>query len=180
MKTIILRKRHQKMLEEAAALRGKIASFATRETDLAAQVEAATTDEELNAVAEAVAELETAQKSAKERLATIIEEADALLQEIEDAEAAAQAAAQAAAEPAAEEARSRRSSGASFQRRCQEFQRTGHMTYDDARSMVKRAAVTTAQSAGTTGVSGINDAAGNTVSGFIDLIKVTDATVRST
>jgi hypothetical protein len=42
--------------------------------------------------------------------------------------------------------------------------------------MVKRAAVTSANSVGTTGVSGINEAAGNTVSGFIDLIKMTDAT----
>ena len=174
MKILILRKRHKKMLEDAAALRAQIATFQTRETDLAAQVEAATTDEELTAAAEAVAELEAAQKSAKERLATIIEEAEALQQEIEEAETAAAAAA--GGDPAGDEGRSRRNSGASFQRRCQEFQRTGHMVYEDARSMVKRAAVTTANSAGPTGVSGINDAAGNTVSGFIDLIKVTDAT----
>lgn len=174
MKILVLRKRHKKMLEDAAALRNQIASFKTREADLAAQVEAASTDEEIAAVAEAVGELEAAQKSAVERLATIIEEAEALQQEIEEAEAAASAA---GAGPAAgEEGRSRRNSGASFQRRCQEFQRTGHMTYEDARSMVQRAAVTTANSVGTTGVSGINDAAGNTVSGFIDLIKMTDAT----
>ena len=175
MKTIILRKRHKAMLEEAAALRSKLAGFKTREAEIAAQVEAATTEEELTAASEAVAELEAAQKSAKERLDTIIEEAEAIKAEIEEAEAAAAAAA--AAEPAAgTEDRSRRSSGASFQRRCQEFQRTGHMTYEDARSMVKRAAVTTGSTAGPTGVSGINDPAGSTVSGFIDLIKVTDAT----
>jgi HK97 family phage major capsid protein len=175
MKILILRKRHKKMLEDAAALRSQIAGFATREADVAAQVEAANTDEEIAAAAEAVAELESAQKSAKERLATIISEAEAIQQEIEDAEAAAAAAAGASASGGTED-RSRRNSGASFQRRCQEFQRTGRMTYEDARSMVKRAALTTSGTVGPTGVSGINDAAGNTVSGFIDLIKMVDAT----
>lgn len=177
MKTIIQRKRHKAMLEEAAALRSKLAGFKTREAEIAAQVEAATTEEELTAAAEAVAELEAAQKSAKERLDTIIEEAEAIKAEIEEAEAAAAAAA--AAEPAAgTEDRSRRSSGASFQRRCQEFQRTGRIVYENARSMIKRAAVTTASNGiiGPTGVGGINDAAGSAVSGFIDLIKVTDCT----
>lgn len=175
MKILILRKRHKKMLEDAAALRSQIAGFATREADVAAQVEAAETEEEIAAAAEAVAELESAQKSAKERLATIITEAEAIQQEIEDAEAAATAAAGASASGGTED-RSRRNSGASFQRRCQEFQRTGRMTYEDARSMVKRAALTTSGTVGPTGVSGINDAAGNTVSGFIDLIKMVDAT----
>lgn len=177
MKILILRKRHKKMMEDAAALRGQLASFKTREADLAAQVEAATTDEELSAAAEAVAELEAAQKSTKERLDTIISEADAIKAEIDEAEAAAAAAA--GADPAAgTEDRSRRSSGSSFQRRCQEFQRTGRMVYDNARSMLQRAAVvtTTPGVIGPTGVSGINDPAGNTVSGFIDLIKVTDCT----
>ena len=175
MKILILRKRHKKMLEDAAALRAQIAGFATREAEIAAQVEAAETEAEIAAAAEAVAELESAQKSAKDRLATIISEAEAIQQEIEDAEAAAAAAA-GASDPSADDNRSRRSSGASFQRRCQEFQRTGRMTYENARSMLKRAAVTTADSVGPTGVSGINDAAGNTVSGFIDLIKMVDAT----
>ena len=93
LKIMVLRKRHEKMLEEAEQLRSKISGFKSRESDVAAQVEAASTDEEIAAAAAAVEELEKAQKSAKERLATIIEEAEALQQEIADAEAAASSAA---------------------------------------------------------------------------------------
>ena len=93
LKIMVLRKRHEKMLEEAEQLRSKISGFKSREADVAAQVEAASTDEEIAAAAAAVEELEKAQKSAKERLATIIEEAEALQQEIADAEAAASSAA---------------------------------------------------------------------------------------
>ena len=82
LKIMVLRKRHEKMLEEAEQLRSKISGFKSREADVAAQVEAASTDEEIAAAAAAVEELEKAQKSAKERLATIIEEAEALQQEI--------------------------------------------------------------------------------------------------
>ena len=177
MKILILRKRHKKMLEDAAALRAQQAGFKTREAELAAQVEAATTDEEIAAAAAAVAELEEAQKTTKERLDTIISEAEAIQEEIAAAEAAAAAAA--GADPASgEEGRSARSTNASFQRRCQDFQRTGRMVYENARSMIKRAAVLSTSNGviGPTGVSGINDAAGSAVSGFIDLIKVTDCT----
>lgn len=179
LKIMILRKRHQKMLEEAAQLRSKLAGFATREAELATQVENASTEEEIAAAAAAVAEMESAQKSTKERLATIIEEAETIKAEIEEAEAAAAAAgAGDGAGDGGDEDRSRRSNSAAFQRRCQEFQRTGRMVYENARSMIKRAAVaTTSQGViGPTGVSGINDPAGNAVSDFIDLIKVTDAT----
>ena len=55
LKIMVLRKRHKKMLEDAAALRAKQSGFAAREADLAAQVEAATTDEEIAAAAAAVA-----------------------------------------------------------------------------------------------------------------------------
>lgn len=174
LKIMVLRKRHKKMLEEAANLRAQQATFKTREADLAAQVEAATTDEEIAAAASAVAELEAAQKTTKERLETIIAEAEAIQEEIAAAEAAAEAAG--TDDGTGAEGRARRGSGAAWQRRCQDFQRTGRMTYEDACGMVQRAAVTTANTAGPTGVSGINDAAGNTVSDFIDLIKVTDAT----
>ena len=180
LKIMVLRKRHKQMLEEAAALRAKQAGFKTRETELAAQVESASTDEEIAAVTAAVEELEAAQKSTKDRLATIIEEAEAIQQEIEEAEAAAEAAAAGGGDEGGDpaESRSRRSSGASYQRRCQEFQRTGRMVYENARSMIKRAAVlsTTSGVVGPTGVGGINDAAGNNVSDFIDLIKITDCT----
>lgn len=173
LKIMVLRKRHEKMLEEAAALRSQLATFKTREADLANQVEAATTDEEVAAVADAVAELETAQKTARERLDTIIEEAKAIQETIDEAEAAA-----AAAGAAGSEENAARSSGASFQRRCQEFQRTGRMVYENARSMIKRAALLSTSSGviGPTGVGGINDVAGNTVSDFLDLIKITDCT----
>lgn len=175
LKIMVLRKRHEKMLADAAALRTQLTTFKTREADLAAQVEAATTDEEIAAAAAAVAEMEAAQKSAQERLATIISEAEALQDEIAAAEAAAEAPGAGDAGTAGDEGRA---SSASFQRRCQEFQRTGRMIYQNARSMIMRAAVTTGTTGviGPTGVSGINDAAGNTVSDFIDLMKITDAT----
>ena len=175
LKTMVLRKRHEKMLADAAALRAQLTTFKTRETDLAAQVEAATTDEEIAAAAAAVAEMESAQKTAQERLDTIISEAEAIQQEIAAAEAAAEAAGAGDAGVAGDEGRA---SSASFQLRCQEFQRTGRMVYQNARSMIMRAAVTTGSNGviGPTGVSGINDAAGNTVSDFIDLMKITDAT----
>lgn len=182
MKLMILRKKHKKMLEDVAALRAQQAGFKTREAEIAAQVEAATTDEEIAAAAAAVAELEDAQKTTKERLETIISEAEAIQQEIADAEAAAAAAAAGdAGTGSGEEGRSRRSNGAGWQRRCQEFQRTGRMVYENARSMITRAAVLTSSSGviGPTGVGGINDAAGNTVSGFIDLMKPVDATGMS-
>lgn len=177
MKILILRKRHKKMLEDIAALRDQQKSFKTREAEVAAQVEAASTDEEIAAAAAAVAELEAAQKSTKERLDTIISEAETIKEEIDAAEAAAAGAA--AGDPAAgDEGRSARSTSASFQRRCQDFQRTGKMVYENARSMIKRASLLTTSNGviGPTGVSGINDAASSGVSGFIDLIKVTDCT----
>lgn len=175
LKIMVLRKRHEKMLADAAALRAQLTTFKTREADLAAQVEAATTDEEIAAAAAAVAEMESAQKTAQERLDTIISEAEAIQQEIAAAEAAAEAAGAGDAGATGDEGRA---SSASFQRRCQEFQRTGRMVYQNARSMIMRAAVTTGTNGviGPTGVGGINDAAGNTVSDFIDLMKITDAT----
>lgn len=180
LKIMVLRKKHKKMQEDAAALRTQLAGFKTREAEVAAQVEAATTDEEIAAAAAAVAELEAAQKSTKERLDTIIQEAEAIQQEIADAEAAAAAAAAGDGSEGDDggEARSRRSNPAEFQRRCQDFQRTGRMVYENARSMIKRAAVlsTTAGVIGPTGVGGINDAAGNTISDFLDLIKIADCT----
>ena len=183
LKIMVLRKRHKQMLEEAAALRAKQSGFKTRETELAAQVENASTDEEIAAVTAAVEELEAAQKSTKERLATIIEEAEAIQQEIEEAEAAAEAAAGGedgeGGDPA--ESRSRRSAGA-FLKRCQQFQRSGRMMYENAKEMVKRAAI----AAGTNGIVGpgstsdIHDAVGNNVSEFIDLMTVTDCTGMET
>lgn len=176
LKIMLLRKKYEAKLKEQSELRNKLAGFKTREGELAAQVENASTEEEIAAAAAAVEEMENAQRSAKERLDTIIEEAEAIKSEIEDAEAAATGAA--AGDSSGEEGRSVRSSGASFQRRCQEFQRTGRMVYENARSMIMRAATTTSTNGviGPTGVSGINDPVGIHVSDFIDLMKVTDAT----
>lgn len=174
LKIILLRKKYEALQKEEAQLRATQASFATREADLASQVEAATTDEEIAAATAAVAALEESQKTTRERLGTIKDEADAILAEIDAAEAAAAA----AGVEAPAEARSAVRSGAAFQRRCQEFQRTGRMVYENARSMVKRAAVLIGSAGiiGPTGVGGINDAAGNNVSDFLDLIKITDCT----
>ena len=181
LKIMVLRKRHKKMLEEAAELRAKQVGFKAREAELATQVENASTEEEIAAAAAAVAELEASQKTTKERLQTIQEEVDAILQEIEEAEAAAAAAGEGGEGGDGGEGskgRSRRSADGNFRRRCQEFQRTGRMVYNNLRSMIKRAAVlsTSTGVVGPTGVGGINDAAGNTVSDFLDLIKITDCT----
>ena len=176
LKIMLLRKKYEANQKEQEQLRSKLAGFKAREGELATQVENASTDEELTAAAAAVAEMESAQKSAQERLDTIIEEAETIKEEIAAAETAAEAAG-AGDGDGGEEGRSQRRSGAAFQRRCQEFKRTGKMVYENARSMIMRAATTgTAGVIGPTGVSGINDAAGNTVSDFIDLMKVTDAT----
>lgn len=176
LKTILLRKKYEALQKEEQQLRSKQAGFATREGELAAQVEAASTEEEIAAAAAAVAELEAAQKTTKDRLETIKEEADAILEEIEAAEAASAGASVEGG--SGTDDRSRRSNPADFLRRCQAFQRTGRMHYDNARSMVQRAAVQTSSAGvvGPTGVGGINDAAGNTISGFLDLIKIVDAT----
>ena len=181
LKTIMMRKRLQTLQTEEAALRAKQAGFAKREEEIAAQVEAASTEAELSAAADAVAELEKVQKTTKERLQTIADECAKLLEEINAAESAAAEAANADESEDGMEDRSRRSNGADFQRRCRDFQRTGKMTYRNAVSMVKRAAVLSSSTGviGPTGVGGINDAADNSVSDFIDLIKITDCTGMS-
>ena len=177
LKIMMLRKKLEMLKAEETQLRNKQNGFKTREGEIAAQVAAASTDAEVSAAAAAVEELEAVQKTTKERLQTIADECAALIQEIEDAEAAAGAAGDGDGGSDGE-ARSRRSSGADFQKRCRDFQRTGRMVYENARSLVTRAAVLSSSTGvvGPTGVSGINDAAGNTISDFLDLIKVTDCT----
>ena len=177
LKIMMLRKKLEMLKAEETQLRSKQNGFKTREGEIAAQVAAASTDAEVSAAAAAVEELEAVQKTTKERLQTIADECAALIQEIEDAEAAAGAAGDGDGGSDGE-ARSRRSSGADFQKRCRDFQRTGRMVYENARSLVTRAAVLSSSTGvvGPTGVSGINDAAGNTISDFLDLIKVTDCT----
>lgn len=180
LKIMMLRKKLEMLRNEETQLRSKQAGFKTREGEIAAQVAAASTEEEVSAAAAAVEELEAVQKTTKERLQTIADEANTLIQEIEEAEAAAAAAGEGDGGGEGDEGRSARSrrSGADFQRRCREFQRTGRMVYENARSMVKRAAVLSSSTGvvGPTGVGGINDAAGSTISDFIDLIKITDCT----
>lgn len=189
LKIMMLRKKLQTLQDEATALRAKQLTFKTREGELAAQIEAAKTEEEVSAVSAAVEELEKSQKTTKERLQTIKDECDAILDEIAAAEEAAAAAGAGDGSETGDgpddgsgEARSRRTSGAAWIKRCKEFQRTGHMVYENARSLVKRAAVTTGSAGvvGPTGVGQINDLAGNTISGLIDLIKITDCTGMAT
>lgn len=187
LKIMMLRKKLKTLQEEETALRAKQLTFKTREGELAAQIEAAETEAEVSAVSAAVEELEKSQKTTKERLQTIKDECDAILEEIAAAEEAAAAAAAGAdegsdpgAEPADDsgEARARRSGGTAWIKRCRDFQRTGHMVYGNARSLVKRAAVTTGSAGvtGPTGIGQINDLAGGTISGLIDLIKMVDCT----
>ena len=151
LKIMMLRKKLEMLRNEETQLRSKQAGFKTREGEIAAQVAAASTEEEVSAAAAAVEELE-----------------------------AAGAAGEGDGGNEGGEARSARGqrSGADFQRRCREFLRTGRMVYENARSMIKRAAVLSSSTGvvGPTGVGGINDAAGNTISDFIDLIKITDCT----
>ena len=180
LKLMVLKKRHKKMLEEATQLRAKQAGFATREAELAAQVEAASTDEEIAAAAAAVAELEEAQKTTGERLDTIIAEAEAIQDEIAAAEAAAAAAGAGDGVGSDDGTRSRRSVTPEFLRRCQAFLRTGRMVYEDARSMVRAAVLTSTNGVvGPTAVGGINDSADSAVSDFLDLITITDCTGMS-
>ena len=157
LRIMMLRKKLQTLQDEATALRAKQLTFKTREGELAAQIEAAKTEEEVSAVSAAVDELEKSQKTTKERLQTIKDECDAILEEIAAAEEAAAAAGagdgsgtEDGPDDGSGEARSRRTSGAAWIKRCKEFQRTGHMVYENARSLVKRAAVTTS-SAGVVG-----------------------------
>ena len=188
LKIMMLRKKLQTLQDEETALRARQLTFKTREGELAAQIESAKTEEEVSAVSAAVEELEKSQKTTKERLQTIKDECDAILDEIAAAEEAAAAAGAGddtgnddGSNDGSSEARSRRTSGAAWIKRCKEFQRTGHMVYENARSLVKRAAVTTGSAGvvGPTGVGPINDLAGNTVSGLIDLVKITDCTGMS-
>ncbi len=173
MRVILLRQRLSLLQQEESALRTREAGFATREAELTAQIQAAANDADLAAATAAAAEFQRDQQTVRDRLNTIADEAAAALADIEAAEAAAAAA---AAEPASDE-RSRRSSG-DFQRRCLNFLQTGRMVYENVRSLITRAATTTATTGviGPTGVGGINDAAGSNVSGFIDMITITDCT----
>ena len=176
LRVLLLRKKLENLQTEETALRAKLAGFAKREGEIAAQVEAAKTEEEVSAAAAAVEELEKNQKSTKDRLQTIKAESEAALQEIADAEAAAASAAEEGTEAGTEtEARGR---APDFQRRCRDFQRTGHMVYENARSLV-RATITSSSTAGPSGVGELTDPKGSKGSALIDLIKLTDCTGMS-
>ena len=87
LKIMMLRKKLEMLKAEETQLRNKQNGFKTREGEIAAQVAAASTDAEVSAAAAAVEELESVQKTTKERLQTIADECAALIQEIEEAEA---------------------------------------------------------------------------------------------
>ena len=174
LKTILLRKKLGEKQKAESELRAKAAANQKREEELAAAVE------------EAVAELETAQKTVKEQLETIAGEIADLLSQIEEAEAAqAEAVQEVTGEEPAEdenngEERSRRRGARSMNRMdtraAAEFQRTGKHTYKDVRSLIRAAVVSNSTGViGPTGVAGITDPVAP-VSSMIDLVKLVDAT----
>ena len=173
LRTMLLRQRLANRQREESELRTREAAFATREAELATQVQSAANDADLAAAETAVAEFHRDQETVRDRLAEIATEINNIVAEIDAAEAASSAAA--GGDNSGD--RSQRNSG-DFQRRCAEFLRTGRMVYQNVRSLITRAATTTDSTGvvGPTGVGGINDAAGSNVSGFIDMITVTDCT----
>ena len=185
LKTILLRKKLNDKQKAQEELETRSAAFAKREEALAQAIEEAETDEELAAVEEAVAELETSQADVKSQLEKIRGEIDDLLAQIEEAEKAQEEAVEAPAEEAEEtdgEARSRRrGENRSMNKRmdiraAEEFKRTGKHTYENVRSLIRAAVVSTSTGViGPVGVDGITDPVA-AVSSMVDMVKIVDAT----
>lgn len=174
LRVMFLRQRQALLQAEQTDLQTRAAAFPTREAELASQVQAAQGQSDLAAAEQAITDFTREQETVRDRLAAIASELQDIVSEIDAAEAAAAAAG--AGDPA--NTSSSRSNGADWNRRCADFQKTGRMRYR-ALDLITRAAATLSSSTGVigpTGVSGINDAAGSTVSGFIDMITVTDCT----
>lgn len=184
LKTILLRKKLQEAQKREAELRGKLSGFSTREAELTTAIEEANTDEEINAVQEQVDALEQEMNEVRSSLDATVKEVQAYMDQIAEAERAQEAAIATPETPAGSneggmESRQRGDMNTMPNRmtlrEAQEFQRTGRHTFQDIRSLV-RSAIVSSGVVGPTGVSGINDAAGNTVSSLVDLIKMTDCT----
>ena len=172
LKIIMLRKKLSDARKTEEQLRAKAEELKTREGELAQAIEDATTESEKAAVEAAVEELETSQRDTKEALKSIRAEIDSLISDIEAAEAAQSAAA------AGEGERSRRSAKAfKTSEEAAAFQRSGRTSYSNVPGFL-RAALTSASTAGATGVDGINEAVG-APSSLLDMIKITDCTGMS-
>lgn len=175
LKVILLRKRLNDAERQETEIRQQMAAFETRESELATEIETANTEADRTRVEAAVAELDNNMTQTREALQAVQTRIAELRTQIDEAEAAQQAAASAEARSTGSGLEQR--TGSDFERRCAEFQRTGRMHYDNLRSLVRASILPTSTGViGPSGVSGINDAAGLTVSSFIDLIKVTDCT----
>lgn len=92
LKVLLLRKKLNEQTTIAEGLRTKLAGFAQREAELAADIEAAQTEEEKAVVEEAVTAFENEKAAAEADLQAADEAVSALTAQIEDAEAAQAAA----------------------------------------------------------------------------------------
>ncbi len=185
LKTILLRKKLQEAQKREAELRSKLSSFSTRESELTQAIEEANTEEEISTVQEQVEALEKEMTEVRTSLDDTVKEVQKYMDDIAEAERAQEAAIDTPETPAGTneggmEARQRGERSMPNRmtlREAQEFQRTGRHTFQDIRSLIRSAVLSTSTGVvGPTGVSGINDAAGNHVSSLIDLIKLTDCT----
>lgn len=188
LKTLMLRKKLSAKEAKATEQRGILAQFKKREEELAAAIEEAKTEEEMAAVEEAVAELEQTEKVAKQVLEDVEKEIKDLISEIEESE---QAQEEALGEPAAEEDGEENEDGEARSRRrgekrsmnhrmslraAEDFKRTGKHTYEDVRSLIRAAVVSTSTGViGPVGVDGINDPVAKP-SAMCDMVKLVDAT----
>lgn len=188
LKTLLLRKKLSEKEAKATEQRGILAQFKTREEELAAAIEEAKTDEEMAAVEEAVAELEKTEEVAKQVLEDVEKEIQDLIGQIEESEKAQE---EALDEPAAEDdGEENEDGGDTFRRRgekrsmnhrmtlraAEDFKRTGKHTYENIRSLIRAAVVSTSTGViGPVGVDGINDPVAKP-SAMCDLVKLVDAT----
>ena len=191
LRTILLRKKLSEKEAKATEQRGILAQFGKREEELAAAIEEAKTEEEMAAVEEAVAELEKTEEVAKQVLEDVEKEIQDLIGQIEESEKAQE---EALDEPAAEddgeenedgEARSRRrgekrSMNRMSIRAAEDFKRTGKHTYENVRSLIRAAVVSSSTGViGPVGVDGITDPVAKP-SAMCDLVKLVDATAALT
>lgn len=164
--------------EEAnlTTLRGQLAGFATRETELATMIEQATTEEERSAVEREVETFESERSAAQTAVTACEQRISDLRASIAEAEAA-----QAAATSGEQQRSAAPAGGRTMElREAQEFQRTGRHSYRDVRSILRAAPLKTTSTGviGPVDVSGVNEGFVG-VSSLIDLIKVTDCTGMS-
>ena len=188
LKTLLLRKKLSEKEAKATEQRGILAQFKTREEELAAAIEEAKSEEEIAAVEEAVAELEKTEAVAKKVLEEVEAEIKTLMDQIDESEKAQE---EALGEPAADEDGEENEDGEARSRRrretrsmnhrmtlraAEDFKRTGKHTYENVRSLIRAAVVSSSTGViGPVGVDGINDPVARP-SAMCDLVKLVDAT----